>query len=104
MYISESLAVQRVECVRGRVLYVVLKGVWCSIIILNFQAPIEDKSFNSTNSSCNELQQIFDYIPENCVKICFSDFDDNLDREDFSNRYLRGMKMCMKVAVIMMLE
>jgi len=37
-----------------------LKGGWCSIIILNLQAPIEDKSFKSKKSSCNELQQIFD--------------------------------------------
>jgi len=70
LYISESLAVQGVEYVSGRVLYVVLKGGWCSIIILNLQTPIEDKSFNSKNSSCNELQQIFDYIPENCLRIC----------------------------------
>jgi len=32
---SESFAIQRVGYVRGRILYVVLKGGWCSIIILN---------------------------------------------------------------------
>jgi len=78
-----------VEYVRGRILYVVLKGGWCTIIILNLQAPIVDKIFNSKNSSCNELQQIFNYIPENCENL-LRDFDDNLDREDFSNWCLGG--------------
>jgi hypothetical protein len=48
------------------------------------QAPTADKIFNSKNSSCNELQRIFDYVPENCENL-LRDFDDNLDREDFSN-------------------
>lgn len=43
MYISESLAFQRVDYVRGRVFHVLLKGGCCSINILNLQTPIEDK-------------------------------------------------------------
>ena len=37
-------AVKRVEFVSDRVLYIVLRGRWCNIIVLNVHAPSEDKS------------------------------------------------------------
>jgi hypothetical protein len=39
LYISES-AVKRVECVSDRMSYVILRGCWFHIIILNAHAPI----------------------------------------------------------------
>ena len=35
-------AVKRVEFVSGRVSYIVLRGRWCNIIVLNVHAPSED--------------------------------------------------------------
>ena len=32
-------AVKRVECVSDRVSYIVLRGRWCNIIVLNVHAP-----------------------------------------------------------------
>jgi hypothetical protein len=40
-YIS---AVKRVEFVNDRMSYIILRGRWCDIIVLNVHAPTEDKS------------------------------------------------------------
>jgi exonuclease III len=37
-------AVKRVDFVRDRMSYVVLRGRWCNIIILNVRVPTEEKS------------------------------------------------------------
>jgi hypothetical protein len=36
-------AVKRVEFISDRMLYVILRGSWCDIIVLNVHAPTEDK-------------------------------------------------------------
>ena len=43
-------AVKRVVFVSDRVSYIVLRGRWCNIIILNVHAPSEDKSDDSKDS------------------------------------------------------
>ena len=43
-------AVKRVECVSDRVSYIVLRGRWCNIIVLNVHAPSEDKRDDSKDS------------------------------------------------------
>jgi hypothetical protein len=40
-------AVKRVEFFSDRVSYVVLRGCWCNIIVLNVHVPSEDKSDDS---------------------------------------------------------
>ena len=40
-------AVKTVEFVRDRTSYIVLRGHWCDIFILNVHAPSEDKSDDS---------------------------------------------------------
>jgi hypothetical protein len=37
-------AVKRVEFVSDRVSYIILRGHWCHIIVLNVHAPTEDKT------------------------------------------------------------
>ena len=37
-------AIKKVEFVSDRVLYIVLRGCWCNIVVLNVHAPSEDKS------------------------------------------------------------
>jgi len=44
-------AVKRVVFVSDRVPYIVLRGRWCNIIVLNVHAPSEDKSDDSKDSS-----------------------------------------------------
>jgi hypothetical protein len=35
-------AVKRVEFVSDRMSYIILRGLWCNIIVLNVHAPTED--------------------------------------------------------------
>jgi hypothetical protein len=52
-------AVKRVEFVSVRVSYIVLRGRWSNVIVLNVQAPNEDKSDDSKDSFYEELEQVF---------------------------------------------
>jgi len=52
-------AVQRVEFVSDRVSYMVLRGCWCNIIVLNVNAPSKEKSDGSKDSFYEELEQLF---------------------------------------------
>ena len=56
-------AVKTVEFVSDRVSYIVLRGRWCNIIVLNVNAPSEDKSDDSKDSFYQELEQVFDHFP-----------------------------------------
>ena len=53
-------AVKGVEFVSDRVSYIVLRGRWCNIIVLNVHAPSEDKSDDSKDTFYKELEQVFD--------------------------------------------
>ena len=50
---------KRVEFVSDRVSYIVLRGRWCNIIVLNMHAPSEDKSDDSKDNFYEELEPIF---------------------------------------------
>jgi len=52
-------AVKRVEFVSDRVSYIVLRGSWCNIIVLNVHAPSEEKSDESKDNFYVELEQVF---------------------------------------------
>jgi len=56
-------AVKRVEFASDGVSYIVLRGHWCNIIVLNVHAPSEDKSDDSKDSTYEELEQVFDHFP-----------------------------------------
>ena len=43
-------AVKRTEFVGDRISYIVLRGRWCNIIVLNEHAPSEEKSDDSKDS------------------------------------------------------
>jgi hypothetical protein len=43
-------AVKRVEFVSDKVSYIVLRGHWCNIIVLNVHAPSKEKSDDSKDS------------------------------------------------------
>ena len=74
-------AVQRVEFVSGRVSYIVLRGCWCNIIILNVHARSEEKSDESKDSFYEELEQVFYNFPKYHMKILFRDFNVKVGRE-----------------------
>ena len=49
---------KRGEFVSDRVSYIVLRGRWCNIIVLNVHKPSEEKSDDSKDSFYEELNQV----------------------------------------------
>jgi len=52
-------AVNTVEFVSDRVSYIVLRGRWCNVIVLNVYATSEEKSDDSKHRFYEELDQVF---------------------------------------------
>jgi hypothetical protein len=56
-------AVEKVEFVSGRMPYLILRGRWCNIIVLNVHAPTEDKTDDVKDSYYEELEGMCDKFP-----------------------------------------
>ena len=61
--------------------HIVLRGHWCNIV-LNVHAPNEEKSDNSKDSFCEELEQVFDNLPKYHMKILLRNFNAKVGREN----------------------
>jgi len=68
-------AVKRVEFVSDRVSYIVLRGRWCNIIVLNMHAPSEKENDDSKDSLYEELEKVFDNFLKYHMKILLGDFN-----------------------------
>jgi hypothetical protein len=75
-------AVKRVEFVNDRMSYIILRGCWCHIIVLNVHAPTEDKTDDVKDSLYEELERVFDKFPKYPMKILLGDFIAKVGRED----------------------
>jgi hypothetical protein len=75
-------AVKRAEFVSDRVSYIVLRGRWCNIIVLNVHAPNEDKSDDSKDSFYEELEQVFDHFPRYHMIILLGEINAKVRREN----------------------
>jgi hypothetical protein len=62
--------------------YIVLRGRWCNIIVLNAHAPTEEKGDDSKDSFYEELEGGFDHFPKYHMKILLVDFNAKVGRED----------------------
>jgi len=62
--------------------YIVLRGRWCNVIVLNVHAPSEEKSNGSKDSFCEELEQVFDNFLKYHMKILLGDFNVKVGREN----------------------
>jgi hypothetical protein len=60
----------------------VLRARWCNIIVLNVHSPTEEKSDDSKDSFCEELEQVIDHFPKYHMKILLGNFNAKLRRED----------------------
>jgi hypothetical protein len=65
---------KRVEFVSDRMSYIILRGRWCHIIVLNVHVPKEDKADDVRNSFYEELERVFDKFPKYHMKILLGDF------------------------------
>jgi len=73
---------KRVEFVSDRLSYIVLRGRWHNIIVVNVHAPSEEKSDESKDSFYEELEQVFDHFPKYHMKILLGDFNEKVWREN----------------------
>jgi exonuclease III len=62
--------------------YIILRGRWFHIIVLNVYAPTEDKSDDVKDSFYEELERIFDKFPKYHMKILLGDLNAKVGRED----------------------
>jgi hypothetical protein len=75
-------AVRRVEFVSNRISYIILRGRWCNIIVVNVHAPCEDMSDDIKDSFYEELGRVFDQFPRYDMKILLGDFNAKIGREN----------------------
>jgi hypothetical protein len=50
-------------------LYIILRGRWCDIIVLNVHASTEDKIDDEKESFYEELERVFDKFPKYHMKM-----------------------------------
>ena len=75
-------AVKRIEFVSDRLSYIVLRGRWLHIIVVNVHAPSEEKIEVSEDSFYEELEEVFDHFPKYHMKILLGDFNAKVGREN----------------------
>jgi hypothetical protein len=73
-------AVIRVELVSDRMSYIILRGRWFHIMVLNVHTPTEDK-IDIKESFYEELEHLFNKFKYN-MKILLGDFNAKVGRED----------------------
>jgi len=69
------------ELVGNWMSYVVLRGCWCNIIVLNVHAPSEEKSDDSKGRFYEVSEQVFFHFPKYNMKILLGDFNEKVGRE-----------------------
>jgi hypothetical protein len=74
--------VRRVEFIRDRMSYIILRSRWCNIIVLNVHAPCEDKGDDVKDSFCGELGHVFVQFPRYNMKMLLGDFNVKVGREN----------------------
>ena len=69
---------KRIEFVTDSLSYIVLKGRWLHIIVVNVHAPSEEMK----DSFYEELEEVFDHFPKYYMKILLGEFNAKLGRDD----------------------
>lgn len=62
-------AVKSTEFVNIRLLYVILIGRWCDIIVQNVPSPAEVKTGDTKDSFYDELEHVFSQFSQDNMKI-----------------------------------
>jgi hypothetical protein len=75
-------AVRKTEFVNDGMSYIILRGHWFYIIVLNVLAPREDKIDDMKDSFDEELEHIFDMFPKYHMNILLGDFSVKVGRGD----------------------
>jgi hypothetical protein len=76
---STVSAVKKLKFVSVRMSYIVLRGCWCDIIILNMNAPSVEKTDDSKGGFC---EQVFNHFPKYHMKILLGDLNSKVGIEN----------------------
>jgi exonuclease III len=74
--------VRRVEFISDRMSYIILRGRWCNIIVLNVHAPCEDKGDDEKDNFYDELGCVFDQFARYSMQILLGEFSVKVGREN----------------------
>jgi hypothetical protein len=83
-------AVKRVEFVSDRMSYIILRGRWCDVIVLNVHASTEDKIDDVKDKFYEKLERVFDKFPKYHMKILLGDFNAKVGREGIFKPTIRN--------------
>jgi hypothetical protein len=75
------LAVKKIEFISDRTSCTLLRGRWFDIIVLNSDAPKQDKIYEMKDSFYDELKCVFDKFPKNHTNILLH-FNAKVGREE----------------------
>jgi hypothetical protein len=75
-------AARRVEFISDRMSYIILRGRWCDIIILNVHPPREDKVDDTKDRFYKEPEHVFHKFPKYHTNTLLGAFNAEVDRED----------------------
>jgi exonuclease III len=81
--------------------YIIQRGRWCNIIVLNVCAPAEDKIVDIKDRFYEVLEQVFDKFPKYHMKILLGDFNVKVGREDL---FKPTMEMRVYTQLVMIME
>jgi hypothetical protein len=70
--------------------YIILRGHWCNIIVLNMRVPCEYKGDEEKDSFFEELGCVFDQFPRYDMKIILGDFNAKVGREHIFKPTIRN--------------
>jgi hypothetical protein len=62
--------------------YIILRGRWCDITVLNVHTPTEAKNDDMKGSFYKELERAIDKFPKYHMKILLADFNIKVGREN----------------------
>jgi exonuclease III len=82
--------VRRVEFTSDRMSYIILRGRWCNIIVVNVHAPCEDKKDDVKDSFYEQPGHVFDQFPRYDMKIILGDFKAKVGRENIFKLMMRN--------------
>jgi hypothetical protein len=78
-------AVKRVEFVNDRMSYIILRGRWSHVFVLNVHTPTEGRTDDVKDSFYEELERAFDKFPKYHRNILLGQFNAKVDTREMSN-------------------
>jgi hypothetical protein len=74
--------VRKLNFISDRMSYIILRGRWCNIIVLNVHTPCEDKGDDAKDTFYEELGRVFYQFPRYDMQIIPAHFNVSVGREN----------------------